>query len=92
MFYLPSRTSIVLLLSINVAALTYPNRSCIICYLNVVGFPLCLLVRLLREAGVAVRPRPEWALHPKVPRLCRARHVAERRKDAVVVWGDGRVA
>ncbi|MFA5055784.1 MAG: 23S rRNA (uracil(1939)-C(5))-methyltransferase RlmD [Dehalococcoidia bacterium] len=35
------------------------------CYLNVVGLPLCLLVRLLREAGVAVRPRPEWALHPK---------------------------
>lgn len=32
------------------------------CYLNVVGFPLCLLSRLLREAGVAVRPRPEWAL------------------------------
>ena len=32
------------------------------CYLNVVGLPLCLLARLLREAGVAVRPRPEWSL------------------------------
>jgi predicted house-cleaning NTP pyrophosphatase (Maf/HAM1 superfamily) len=36
------------------------------CYLNVVGLPLCLLVRLLREAGVEVSPRPEWAL----PRQC----------------------
>jgi len=35
------------------------------CYLNVVGFPLCLLARLLREAGVAVRPRPEWVLPSK---------------------------
>jgi len=32
------------------------------CYLNVVGLPLCLLARLLREAGIAVRLRPEWAL------------------------------
>ena len=32
------------------------------CYLNIVGLPLCLLARLLREVGVQVRPRPEWAL------------------------------
>ncbi len=32
------------------------------CYLNVVGLPLCLLARLLREAGVEVTPRPEWSL------------------------------
>jgi len=32
------------------------------CYLNVVGLPLCLLARLLREAGVEVRPRTEWSL------------------------------
>jgi len=32
------------------------------CYLNVVGLPLCLLARLLREVGVEVRPRPEWSL------------------------------
>jgi MAF protein len=36
------------------------------CYLNVVGLPLCRLARLLRELGVEVRPRPEWAL----PRQC----------------------
>ena len=35
------------------------------CCLNVVGFPLCLLVRLLRDAGIIVGPRLEWALHPK---------------------------
>ncbi|MFA5375798.1 MAG: Maf family nucleotide pyrophosphatase [Dehalococcoidia bacterium] len=32
------------------------------CYLNVVGLPLCLLARLLREVGLAIRPRPEWEL------------------------------
>jgi len=32
------------------------------CYLNVVGMPLCLLARLLREVGLAIRPRPEWSL------------------------------
>ena len=32
------------------------------CYLNIVGLPLCLLARLLREVGAEVRPRPEWAL------------------------------
>jgi 23S rRNA (uracil1939-C5)-methyltransferase len=32
------------------------------CYLNIVGLPLCLLARLLRELGVEVRLRPEWAL------------------------------
>jgi 23S rRNA (uracil1939-C5)-methyltransferase len=32
------------------------------CYLNVVGLPLCLLARVLREAGAEVRPRPEWSL------------------------------
>jgi 23S rRNA (uracil1939-C5)-methyltransferase len=32
------------------------------CYLNVVGLPLCLLARLLRETGAKVSPRPEWAL------------------------------
>jgi MAF protein len=35
------------------------------CYLNVVGLPLCLLARMLRDAGVAIRPRPEWLLPQK---------------------------
>ncbi|MEA1958839.1 MAG: 23S rRNA (uracil(1939)-C(5))-methyltransferase RlmD [Chloroflexota bacterium] len=35
------------------------------CYLNVVGLPLCLLARMLRDVGVGIRPRPGWALHPK---------------------------
>lgn len=32
------------------------------CYLNIVGLPLCLLARLLRELSVEGRPRPEWSL------------------------------
>lgn len=32
------------------------------CYLNVVGLPLCLLARMLKDAGVAVKNRPEWCL------------------------------
>jgi 23S rRNA (uracil1939-C5)-methyltransferase len=32
------------------------------CYLNIVGLPLCLLTRLLREVGLAIRSRPEWSL------------------------------
>ena len=32
------------------------------CYLNVVGLPLCLTARLLRQVGVEVNPRPEWSL------------------------------
>jgi 23S rRNA (uracil1939-C5)-methyltransferase len=35
------------------------------CYLNVVGLPLCLLARMLRDVGAGIRSRPEWALHPK---------------------------
>ena len=35
------------------------------CYLNVVGLPLCLLARMLRDSGVAIRPRPEWLLPQK---------------------------
>jgi len=33
------------------------------CYMNVVGLPLCLLARMLRDAGVGVTTkRPEWSL------------------------------
>ena len=32
------------------------------CYMNVVGLPLCLLARMLRDAGVGVDARPEWSL------------------------------
>ena len=32
------------------------------CYLNIVGLPLCLLARLMRQVGVEVNPRPEWSL------------------------------
>jgi 23S rRNA (uracil1939-C5)-methyltransferase len=35
------------------------------CYLNVVGLPLCLLARMLRDSGVAIRPRPERSLPQK---------------------------
>jgi len=35
------------------------------CWANVVGLPLCELVRMLKEAGVDIAPRPEWALPPQ---------------------------
>jgi predicted house-cleaning NTP pyrophosphatase (Maf/HAM1 superfamily) len=35
------------------------------CHPNVVGLPLCELARMLKDAGVAVAPRPEWALPPQ---------------------------
>jgi len=35
------------------------------CYLNVVGLPLCALAQMLKEAGVKVEPRPDWALPPQ---------------------------
>jgi MAF protein len=35
------------------------------CYLNVVGLPLCALVRMLREAGGPPGARPLWTLPPQ---------------------------
>ena len=35
------------------------------CYLNVVGLPLCLLARMLRDSGISIRPMPEWSLPQK---------------------------
>jgi MAF protein len=32
------------------------------CYMNVVGLPLCALARMLKEAGVDIKKRPDWSL------------------------------
>ena len=45
-----------------------------VCYLNIVGLPMCLLAHLLREVGVEVRPRPEWSL-PGQCALCEGKGV-----------------
>ena len=35
------------------------------CYLNVVGLPLCEVVRLLSDVGVQTRLRSSWKMHPE---------------------------
>jgi len=32
------------------------------CYMNVVGLPLCALARMLKDAGVDIKKRPDWSL------------------------------
>ncbi|MDE2823070.1 MAG: Maf family protein [Chloroflexota bacterium] len=47
------------------------------CYLNVVGFPLCEVMRLMAEVGVDVRLRPEWRAPERCPSDCPVRVVSE---------------
>ena len=47
------------------------------CYLNVVGFPLCEVMRLMSEVGVDVRLRPEWRAPERCPNNCPIRVVNE---------------
>ncbi len=47
------------------------------CYLNVVGFPLCEVMRLMSEVGVDVRLRPEWRAPERCPSDCPVRVVSE---------------
>ena len=43
------------------------------CYLNVVGFPLCEVIRLMSEVGVDVTLRPEWRVPERCPSNCPVR-------------------
>lgn len=47
------------------------------CYLNVVGFPLCEVVRLMSEVGEVVRLKPEWRAPERCPNNCPVRVVNE---------------
>ena len=47
------------------------------CYLNVVGFPLCEVVRLMSEVGVDVKLKPEWRAPERCPSDCPVRVVSE---------------
>ena len=47
------------------------------CYLNVVGFPLCEVMRLMSEVGVNVRLKPEWRAPERCPSDCPVRVVSE---------------
>ena len=43
------------------------------CYLNVVGFPLCEVMRLLSDVGVDVGLDPEWRAQERCPSDCPVR-------------------
>ena len=47
------------------------------CYLNVVGFPLCEVKRLIAEVGVDVKLKPEWRAPERCPSDCPVRVVSE---------------
>ena len=47
------------------------------CYLNVVGFPLCEVKRLMNEVGVDVMLKPEWHAPERCPSECPVRVVGE---------------
>ena len=47
------------------------------CYLNVVGFPLCEVVRLMSEVGVDVTLKPEWYAPERCASDCSVRVVSE---------------
>ncbi|MCY4530338.1 MAG: Maf family protein [Chloroflexi bacterium] len=47
------------------------------CYLNVVGFPLCEVIRLLSDVGVDVRLKPQWRPPERCPTDCPVRVVSE---------------
>ena len=47
------------------------------CYLNVVGFPLCEVVRLMSNVGVDVRLKQDWRAPERCPSDCPVRVVSE---------------
>ena len=47
------------------------------CYLNVVGFPLCEVMRLMSEVGVNVMLKPKWPVPERCPSDCPIRVVSE---------------
>ena len=47
------------------------------CYLNVVGFPLCEVMRLMSDAGVDVRLKEDWRVPKQCPNECPMRVVSE---------------
>ena len=47
------------------------------CYLNVVGFPLCEVLRLMSEVGVDIRLKQEWRAPERCPSECPVRVVSE---------------
>jgi len=47
------------------------------CYLNVVGFPLCEVKRLIAEVGVDVRLKQDWRAPERCPSNCPVRVVNE---------------
>lgn len=47
------------------------------CYLNVVGFPLCEVMRLMSELEVDVRLKPDWRAPERCPNECPARVARE---------------
>ncbi len=47
------------------------------CYLNVVGFPLCEVIRLMSDVGVDVRLNPQWRPPQHCPTDCPVRVVSQ---------------
>ena len=47
------------------------------CYLNVVGFPLCEVMRLMSDAGVDVRLKEDWRVPEQCSNECPMRVVSE---------------
>ena len=47
------------------------------CYLNVVGFPLCEVMRLMAEVEVDVRLKQDWRVPERCPSECPLRVVSE---------------
>ena len=47
------------------------------CYLNVVGFPLCEVTRLMSEVGMDVGLQPEWRAPERCPNDCPVRVPSE---------------
>ena len=47
------------------------------CYLNVVGFPLCEVMRVMSKVGVAAKLKPEWRAPERCPSECPARVVGK---------------
>lgn len=47
------------------------------CYLNVVGFPLCEVMRMISKVGVGVRLKEDWRAPERCPSDCPVRVVSE---------------
>ena len=47
------------------------------CYLNVVGFPLCEVMRVMSKVGVVAKLKPEWRAPERCPSNCPVRVVGK---------------